>query len=67
MVYGLVEEARDVLYIKLMKVDIDAEREVDSQQVPPIHWDSIVDNPSESRVGWSFLDVKRNKFDVDGQ
>ncbi len=27
----------------------------------------MVDNPSESRVGWSFLDDERNKFDVDGQ
>ena len=67
MVHGLVEEARDVLFTKLMKVDMDAERQVDPQQVPPIHWDSMVDNPSESRVGWSFLDDERNKFDVDGQ
>ena len=51
MVHGLVEEARDVLYSKLMGVDMDAERQVDPQQVPPIHWDSMVDNPSESRVG----------------
>jgi hypothetical protein len=27
----------------------------------------MVDNPSESRVGWSFLDDERNKFDVDGE
>src|SRR5204862_3497742 len=67
MVHGLVEEARDVLFTTLMKVDMDAERQVDPQQVPPIHWDSMVDNPSESRVGWSFLDDERNKFDVDGQ
>jgi hypothetical protein len=67
MVHGLVEEARDVLFTKLMKVDMDAERQVDPQQVPPIHWDSMVDNPSESRVGWSFLDDERNKFNVDGQ
>ena len=37
MVYGLVEEARDVLYSKLMGMDIDTERQVDPQQVPPIH------------------------------
>ena len=29
MVHGLVEEARDVLYSKLMRVDIDADRQVD--------------------------------------
>ena len=51
MIHGLVEEARDVLYTKLMKVDMDAERQVDLQQVPPIHWDSMVDNPSKSQVG----------------
>jgi hypothetical protein len=67
MVHGLVEEARDILYSKLMKVDMDTEQQVDPQQVPPIYWDSIVDNPSESRVGWSFLDDERNKFDVDGE
>ena len=67
MVHGLVEEARDVLYSKLMRVDMDADRQVDPQQVPPIYWDSMVDNPSESRVGWSFLDDERNKFDVDGE
>jgi RecQ family ATP-dependent DNA helicase len=67
MVHGLVEEARDVLYSKLMRVDMDAERQVDPQQVPPIYWDRMVDNPSESRVGWSFLDDERNKFDVDGE
>jgi RecQ family ATP-dependent DNA helicase len=67
MVHGLVEEAREVLFTKLMKVDMDAERQVDPQQVPAIHWDSMVDNPSESRVGWSFLDDERNKFEVDGQ
>ena len=67
MVHGLVEEARDVLYSKLMRVDMDVERQVDPQQVPPIYWDGMVDNPSESRVGWSFLDDERNKFDVDGE
>jgi hypothetical protein len=67
MVHGLVEEAQDILYSKLMRVDMDAERQVDPQQVPPIYWDSIVDNPSKSRVGWSFLDDERNKFDVDGE
>ncbi|KFY68109.1 hypothetical protein V496_01286 [Pseudogymnoascus sp. VKM F-4515 (FW-2607)] len=34
---------------------------------PPIDWDHIVDNPSESRVGWSFLDDDRSRFAVDGQ
>jgi hypothetical protein len=56
-----------VLFTKLMKVDMDSKQYVNPQQVPLIHWDSIVDNLSESQVGWSFLDDERNKFDVDGQ
>jgi len=48
MVHGLVEEARDILYSKLMRVDMDAEQQVDPQQVPAIYWDSMVNNPSES-------------------
>lgn len=51
MVHGLVEEARDVLFSKLMMVDMDAEQQVDPQQVLPIYWDTIVDNLLESRVG----------------
>ena len=67
MIHGLVGEAQDELFGKLMMVDIDSEHQVDPTQVPAIHWDSMVDNPTESRVGWSFLDDERNKFDVDGQ
>ena len=58
IVHGLVEEAKKELF-KLMIVD-DADK-------PAINWESMVDNPSESRVGWSFLDDERTKFAVDGQ
>jgi len=40
---------------------------VDDIDKPAIDWESMVDNPSESRVGWSFLDDERTKFAVDGQ
>ena len=43
---------------------MDAKRQVDLQQVPPIYQDRIVDNLSKSRVGQSFLDNERNKFDI---
>ena len=36
-------------------------------QAPAINWESIVDNPTKSRVGWSFLDDKRSRFAVNGQ
>jgi len=62
MVHGLVGEAREELFEKLMMVRVGADQEVDIKQVPPIHWDRMVDQPSETRVGWSFLDDERNQF-----
>jgi len=62
MIHGLVGEAREELFEKLMIVRVGADQEVDMKQVPPIHWDRIVDQPSETRVGWSFLDDERNQF-----
>ena len=67
MMRGLVGEARDVLYKELMMVDVDSQGHVDATQVPGIDWDTMVDNPSESRVGWSFLDDERSRFEVDGK
>jgi RecQ family ATP-dependent DNA helicase len=67
MVHGLVGEAREILFKELMMVRVGADQDVDMQQVPPIHWDTLVDQPSETRMGWSFLDDKRNQFTVDGQ
>ena len=62
MIHGLVGEAREELFEKLMVVRVGADQEVDMKQVPPIHWDRMVDQPSETRVGWSFLDDERNQF-----
>jgi RecQ family ATP-dependent DNA helicase len=67
MVHGLVREAREVLFKDLMLVDMDSQGQVDSAQVPGIDWDNMVDNPTENRVGWSFLDDERNRFEVDGK
>jgi hypothetical protein len=67
MVHGLVREAREVLFKDLMLVDMDSQGQVDSTQVPGIDWDNMVDNPTENRVGWSFLDDERNRFEVDGK
>ncbi|KAK6591896.1 hypothetical protein H4I95_12023 [Botrytis cinerea] len=64
MIHGLVGEAREELFEKLMVVRMSADREVDIKQVPPIHWNRMVDQPSETRVGWSFLDDERNQFAV---
>jgi superfamily II DNA or RNA helicase len=41
--------------------------ENDPDQITPvIPWDSIYDNPSESKPGWSFQDDIRNQFPVNG-
>ncbi|KAG9241064.1 hypothetical protein BJ878DRAFT_428921, partial [Calycina marina] len=61
LIHGLVKEAREVLYKDLLLVDQDSQGHVDPTQVPGIDWDTIVDNPSESRVGWSFLDDERSR------
>ncbi|KFY90217.1 hypothetical protein V500_05234 [Pseudogymnoascus sp. VKM F-4518 (FW-2643)] len=55
MAHGLIGEARDELFGKLMVV-------TDEGGVPSIDWDNTVDQPSETKVGWSFLDDERNKF-----
>jgi hypothetical protein len=59
--------AREVLYKDLMLLDVDSQGQVDSTQVPGIDWDTMVDNPTENRVGWSFLDDERSRFEVDGK
>lgn len=61
MVHGLVGEAKEELFQKLMMVGLSDEGEVDST-VPAIQWDTIIDQPSEARVGWSFLDDPRNQW-----
>jgi hypothetical protein len=60
MVHGLVGEAREELFQQLMMVRLSDKGVVDAQ-VPAIKWDTIVDQPSEARVGWSFLEDRRNQ------
>ena len=62
MMFGLVREAREELFEKLMVIKRGRDGEVDGKQVPPINWDKMVDQPSETKVGWSFLDDERNQF-----
>jgi hypothetical protein len=48
MVHGLIGEARDELFGKLMVVTDEGGT---SMSVPPIDWDNTVDQPSETKVG----------------
>ena len=56
-----------MLFSKLIKIDIDTEQQVDSQQVLPIYQNSIINNLSKNRVRQLFLDNKKNKFDIDSK
>jgi hypothetical protein len=60
MIHGLVGEVRAELFQKLMGVRVSRDGEVDGKQVPSIYWDKMVDQLSETKVGWSFLDDERN-------
>ena len=64
MVHGLIGEARDELFGKLMMVNMTSEGGETRTTVPIIDWENTVDQPSETRVGWSFLDDDRNKFGI---
>jgi hypothetical protein len=64
MIHGLVGEAQEEMFKKLIMVRVSRDGEVDGKQVPPIYWDKMVDQPSETKVGWSFLDDERNQFAV---
>jgi hypothetical protein len=43
---------------------MDVDQEMDMKQIPPSYWDKIMDQPSKTRIGLSFLDNKRNQFAV---
>ena len=67
MVQGLVQEAREELFGKLMMMDSSDGFASIPTDALSIDWDYMVDNLSKSRVGWSFLDDKRSQFAVDRQ
>ena len=62
-VYGLVNEGRRIMMEELLMCQDDDE----GGEVPVIPWDGLVDNPSESRAGYWFMDNEDNGFPVDGQ
>lgn len=71
MVMGLVQEAQTIMFERLMMVPWDRFGGIEDVKarggVPPIPWETLVDHPSEARVGWSFLDDTRHVWPVDGQ
>lgn len=67
MAHGLVAETKRQLVRDLLLLQSDDDGEAQEGQLPRIHWPDMVDNPAEQRVGWSFLDDVRNRFEVDGK
>jgi hypothetical protein len=64
MVDGLVAETRRILIEDLLMLRLDEHGEVQGEQLPPIDWANSVDNPTESKIGWSFLHDIRNQFET---
>ena len=51
IVHGLIGETREELFEKLIMVRVSVDQEIDIKQVSPIHWNRMVDQLSETRVG----------------
>lgn len=66
MVHGLVEEARRDL-MELLMLEMNEDGEVKENPLPPVDWARLSDDPSEERVGWSFLMDSHNQLGVDGK
>lgn len=64
MVHGLLHSARMQLRQEILLVGedgLDPDGEVDATAgLPSIQWHRLVDNPAETRAGWSFVDDPRN-------
>jgi hypothetical protein len=62
IVYSIVATAHATLLkdLLILKVDEDGAIAANTIPLPAIKWDKLVDNPSESKVGWNFLQDARN-------
>jgi superfamily II DNA helicase RecQ len=70
MIHGLVAVAQLELHQGLLLLQVDGNGAVQegATQLPVLDWAYLVDNPAETKVGWSFLDDARNGFGgVDGK
>lgn len=69
MIHGLVAQCREQLFRDVLLLQIDAHGQIQegTTPFPPLDLDSLVDNPSQSRDGFSFLQDPRNRFSVNGE
>jgi len=63
IVHSLVAQARQILVQELLMLQMDEHGDVQGEQLPDIDWANTVDNPTEARLGWSFLQDTRNRFE----
>ncbi|KAJ9480580.1 hypothetical protein VN97_g12971, partial [Penicillium thymicola] len=57
-IHGLIHVLRRTLYDELLICEAEA--------LPPIPWDTLVDDPAQGQAGWSFLKDPRTKLPVTG-
>jgi RecQ family ATP-dependent DNA helicase len=62
MVHGLVTESRRLLMEELLFGSSKA-----TKPIPSVPWESMRDNPTDERPGWSFLKDHRTRMPVDGE
>jgi RecQ family ATP-dependent DNA helicase len=62
MVHGLASESRRLLMEELMFGSSKA-----AEPIPSVPWESMRDNPTDERPGWSFLKDHRTRMPVDGE
>jgi hypothetical protein len=63
MIHGMMASARQQMLSDLMMLQVDSEGEIipNTTACPVIHWEKLVDNAAEQKVGWSFMEDPRNK------
>ncbi|PVI04178.1 hypothetical protein DM02DRAFT_693209, partial [Periconia macrospinosa] len=62
MIYGAITSARPQLIKELLLLQVNDEGKAvpGTTALPAIHWDRLVDNPAEAKMGWSFMEDARN-------
>ena len=63
MIHGLVAETRGILIQDLLLLQMDDHGDIQGEALPRIDWVNTVDNPTEQKLGWSFLKDIRNQFE----
>jgi len=70
MIYGMIQTTKVELLKDLLVLDADDEGTIKDHTtpLPVIEWGDLVDNPAETKTGWSFSKDPRNTFGgVDGE